>query len=136
MSLPPTRTAASPERQISPVSRSPVEKETEGFEAFRMMRPYARCWLVLLPGETEMLRPTWALVLRKTIFSLGTCAAVVMITPWQNTGAMLQPQFHGTAGFGDSRPQNTAGGMLVGIPARKSFALVPRTLRTSASLPT
>src|SRR5579859_707280 len=78
-----TFTVASPARQMKLVSLSPFLKETEGVEAFRIMRPYVRCLLVLLLGETEMLRPVFALVWRKTIRSIAgsVCVLIIFISP-------------------------------------------------------
>src|SRR5262249_53227360 len=63
---------------MSPVSFSPFWKEILGTVASRMIRPYDKCFIVLLPGVTARWRPFWAFVLRKTIFSSATSAFVLM----------------------------------------------------------
>src|SRR5882672_369055 len=81
MSFPSTTTTAWPERQISPVSRFPVEKDSADFDEFSRMRPYARWRMELFSGVMETCRPACALVLRKTIFSTAACCCGVMETP-------------------------------------------------------
>src|ERR1700678_1227308 len=82
VSEPPRCTVAGRERQSRAVSRLPLEKETDGVEEFRMMRPYDRCFMVLFSGLTAMWRPIFALVLRKTILSMRACSCVDIPAPF------------------------------------------------------
>src|SRR5712664_612793 len=96
MSFQCTTTTAWPERQISPVSRFPVEKDSTDFDEFSRMRPYARWRIELFPGVMETCRPACALVFRKTIFSTAACCGAVMETPfsrkaWPDSGGGTHP---------------------------------------------
>src|SRR6266403_6194370 len=94
MSFPSTTTTAWPERQISPVSRFPVEKDSADFDEFSTMRPYARWRMELFSGVTETCRPACALVLRKTIFSTAACCCAVMETPSLERFGAIQSARH------------------------------------------
>src|SRR5437660_9884927 len=82
MSFSSTATTAWPERQISPVSRFPVENDSLDFEESSRMRPYARWRIRLLLGVMETCRPACALVLRKIIFSTAACLSVFLVTTY------------------------------------------------------
>src|SRR6266404_2923590 len=83
ISLASTETVASPERQIRPVSRSAVERDSLGFAAFRIMRLYPRWFMELFFGLMQTRRPVWALVLRKMFFSVAVeTGALMSNSPW------------------------------------------------------
>src|SRR4029077_14408048 len=84
MSLRSTITVAWPERQISPISRFPVEKDSEDFEGFSTIRPYARWRMELFPGVMARCRPSCTLVLRKINCSAAVCGCVFMEAPYRD----------------------------------------------------
>src|SRR5438094_8540847 len=98
MSFSSTATTAWPERQISPVSRFPVENDSLDFEESSRMRPYARWRIRLLLGVMETYRPACALVLRKIIFSTAACFSVVVRAPSQERCDAIQAARHTSTG--------------------------------------